>query len=560
MWQNDGELARSSFLPPNSPGGSVCGMNRHALLLAFCTIALGCGGSLPQAETPTPVRSVAEPVLSAAGDEAAITLAVYPARLPEFVGEGTFLEPALQSLVDEWAADATVFDAWATDATRNYRDGEVTPVLQWPGLDLTRPIFIRIGEAPDELPSALAVLSGGPSPLRHVVACPATDAEALRAYLESLFARCRLSDGQRLCRQRQVQIVHNAEWVFVVQNESPMPALTASDLMAPPNALAEWAEGQGPVFGYLRPRSIRGVAAHLGSARAAAALSEASGDSVDRMRLMAASEVVGAYLRSSPYGTEADGLAFVVHPSPLALSFRASLSEAGAHYSRTPNGEAARGGNTETGILIRSSYALDALLAPHHPFGYATDVRRMNEALRSCGFACMIRAAFEPSAYLPFLLDAQGPSAALSAIAELEVDPSLEAGTLDVDADTSTVQGARAGALLFIRSRIAERSWAGGISFVAEEATAALALARNAPDLALAPQAGASGASLRCLDDLGQHVTLSLSNLADAPGSATEARPDVYLRAAELARCANDPAHAGDRDAYLAALDFGFGS
>ncbi|MFK7999300.1 MAG: hypothetical protein AB8H86_06865 [Polyangiales bacterium] len=538
-------------------------MNRHALLYtrALAALALaGCGSSLPQPETPTPVQSVAAPVLSAAGDSAVITLAVYPARLPEFVGQATFLEPVLQTLVDQYAADAAVFDAWVGDATRNYREGEVGSVLHWPGLDLTRPIFFRVGEAPDELQGALAVLSGASSPLRHVLACPATDAAALQAHFESLFANCPVSGGMRQCRRHQVQIVHNAEWVFVVRHEGPMPALSAADLMAPADPLAEWAYENGPVAGYLRPQSIRGVGAHLGSARAADALSEASGDSVNLMRWIAASEVVGAYLQSSPYGMEAEGFAFVVQPSPLSLSFRASLSQAGAHYSQTPRGEAARGGNTETGIVIRSSYALNALLAPHHPFGYGTDEREINEAMRRCGVACSIRAAFEPSAYLPFLVDAQGPSAALSAIAELEVDPALEAGTLDIDADTSSIQGARAGARLFARSRIAERSWSGGVSFVAEAASEALALARSAPELPLVPDAGASEASLRCLDALGQHVTLSLSSLADAPNSGAEARPSVYLRAAELSRCASDPAHAADRDAYLAALDVGFGA
>lgn len=533
-------------------------MFRHVLL--FSLFLSGCGGSLPQPETPTAVQAVVAPALSAAGDKAVITLAVYPARLQEFVGQAGFLEPVLQALVDQYAAGAAVFDAWVSDVTGRFHEGEVGSVLEWPGIDLSRPIYFRVGEAPDDLPSALAVLSGAPSPLRHVLACPATDASALQGHFESLFANCPVSGGLRQCRGHQVQIVHNADWVFIVRNEGPMPALDASELMAPADPLADWAYHSGPVSGFLRPTSLRGVAAHLGAAQASSALGSADAESAHLMRTMAASEIVGAYLRSSTYGIELERVAFFVHPSPLALSFRASLSESGARYSQVPVGEANREGNAESGVLIRTGYDLNALLAARHPFAYPTEERQMNEAMRSCGMSCGLRALFEPSAYFSFLLGGSSRAVALGANAELEVDPSLEAGSLDVDVDTSRVPGARAGGLLSVRSHLGARSWSVGVSFVAEDANSALDLARNAPDVAGVRHPLGSEASLTCLADLGQHVALSLAARVQAPDNAPETRQNVQLRAAELARCANDPAHAADRDAYLAALDVGFGS
>lgn len=561
MWRSRGEAVvfiGALLLPlPLSPSGeSVRRMNRHALVLA---LVVGCGGSLPQPETATVVQQpVTAQALSAAGDTAFLTLAVVPARLSEFVGQWTAVQPELQALLDGFATDAAVFNAWLGDATRRFREGDVSDVLDWPGLDLTRPIFFRMGEAPEELQSALAVLAGGPSPLRHVLACPATDPVALQANFESMFTRCTLSDGLRQCGERQVQIVHNDEWVFVVQSEGAMPALSASDLMAPADPLAEWAYASGPVAAFVRSRRIRGAAAHLASGAAVGALAGASPESAGLMRTMAASEIVGAYLRTSPYGNDFPTMAFVVQPSPFSLSFRASLSERGVQYSQGSVGEASREGNAESGVLIRTSFDFALFTAGRHPFGYPVDPRSMQDAMRTCGFACMIRAAFEPRAYLPFVLGGPSRAAALSANSELEVDPSLDPGTVDVDVDASQIPIARDGALLSLRSRFDERSWSGGLSFDAEGATAALALARNAPDVAVPFQQDGSDSSLACLDSLGQHVTMSLAGLAQAPDVGAQAREGVMGRAAELARCASDPVHAADRDGYLAALEFGF--
>ncbi|MFT5356792.1 MAG: hypothetical protein ACI9KE_004018 [Polyangiales bacterium] len=536
-------------------------MMRHALALA---LVVGCGGSLPQPETATVVQQpVTAQVLSAAGDTAVLTLAVVPARLPEFVGQGTFLQPELQALVDQFATDAAVFNAWLGDATRHFREGDLVSVLDWPGLDLTRPIFFRMGEAPDELQSALAVLAGGLSPLRHVLACPATDPVALQANFESMFTRCTLSGGLRQCGERQVQIVHNADWVFVVQDEDPSPAVSASDLMAPPDPLAEWAYASGPIAAFVRAPRIRGAAAHFAAGLGARAIASADPESAGLLRTMAASEIVGAYLRSSPYGSELTNMAFVLQASPLRLSFRASLSEDGAHYSQAPVGEANRGGNAEFGVLIRTSSPVEALLgAARQPFGYPTAERAMNSAMRSCGIACVVRGVFEPSAYLPFLLGGSSPTAALSALAELEVAPSLDAGTFDVDVNvnSSMIPMGRDGARMSIRSRFDVRSWSGGLSFDAEGATSALVLARSAPDTDVLAQDDGRDASLACLNGLGQHVTMSLEGLAQAPDVAAQARESVMARAAELGRCANDPVHAADRDGYLSALAFGVDS
>ncbi|MEM9861684.1 MAG: hypothetical protein AAF938_08725 [Myxococcota bacterium] len=521
------------------------------LLFALPALLAGCGGS------STPV-AVAEPTTvaanlrgsattaQAAGTQALFTISVRLDRWEEILRQSPIdVPPESQgySLLNEALAEAT----------RETRNGPAPTIESLTALDMARPVFVRFAEVNDSLTDALALLRGeGQLQVRHVIALPAADMELLAEQVRPFFSGCTATNERAFyCMQdASVDLVPRGGWLFAIirhdESGSYTPAPSDLGLLSEDvSALTQWAlVVEGAAGAIVRPRPIRGLGVQWGAWSALHALENADPSAAESMRMVAMGELVGAYLRSSPYTREIDRFALRLE-GERSLAAVGDLSERGRQLWQGASTVSAPSGssNPSLGGGVRTSVDLEALIRRvGMPFGFNDFDPPSNamHAFQECGAACVGNAVFALLGMSHMALEASGGT--VPPELPIQYDPSLPEGRIDVTVSFFSE--------IYLRSQISAGRWMVGVSNDEGTADAALASVASAP--ASTPSPMGDEASLGCLERLGRTVSMAFQMQANAatPPPIEQWRAQVDPAAA----CATAPDHAADRDAYLAAF------
>ncbi len=557
-----------------------CGMvSRAGLWLGWWLLVGGCGGAAHTAVAPVAVTAVDVPLatdFAAAGDSAVLTVAVRPhtpeefqralrAALPRGLGRPSDLDEVAERL-----APARVLDGWFRDLLHlRAEDAEGLPsILTWRGLDETRPVYVRLGEAPEGFIEMVNVAYGGPASFRHVLALPTTDSATLRADLAPFVASCEGTgnDAYRCTNRGRVVFVGASRWLFVALYTDPesTEVPTEADLMGTAEGqrmgAGVWAlSADASVAGIIRGRRIRSAATHFASYQIASAVEAASEDTREILRAYGLSEMLAAYVQTSPFDREIDEWAFVVGTEPFAVALSADLTEVGAARWRTQNADAPAEVNQglqssdppeQSAFRIRSALDLEALAARAPlPFGFrslSTDEGAF--AMAACGYGCFVNRFFDLMAYGAFARRHIGAGSDET----VRHDDSLPDGTLNADIAVGPwLFGVNVDAQIHVRARLEGRRWSVGVA--SEESAAAGAQARAQERTAADAGSGSyEQDSLLCIERLGLGVAAALKASMQVSGeNRTLLLNAARQELAEDAGCVTDEGLAEERDAYL---------
>lgn len=229
--------------------------SRLILLAAVSFSACGPGAAPAELTAPVQIPSLAQqlPVSAVIGQDAALTIFLWTQHWPE---TGTII----RNLLPNAARVPEDLEGLVSSVRPEWR--HVIAALE--GLDTSRPVVVRWGEAKDDLAAALAAGQGqGPNYLREVVALPTTDPARLIASIrEGVAVLCPARGEGFVCSDESlVRIEERAGWVFLLMGDDEVALTLEVEASRSLTAVERWAMRSRSGFAFLlRPSRLRGAA------------------------------------------------------------------------------------------------------------------------------------------------------------------------------------------------------------------------------------------------------------------------------------------------------------
>lgn len=509
----------------------------------------------PTAQVGTPIATGTVPtneLMVLAGSKAALTLAL---RLDKWSEAMTALRALAGPALPPEMIPLLSFDRPEALMAMAGRDAAAMSQVQ--GLDRTRPIVVRIGEAPDDFSAAIASgVAGAPSPLRHVVVIPATDSAVLRASLtEKATQACRgLSPTTFDCNGMTLSFFEHGTWVLAALSRTPVASV--NELVSTPGreGTLAWAlDASRPMSAHFRIREARAFAMFFAAEDIAQART--------RSRSIPGNEGINAlfqmFVHMSPFGQEVESFAVSLRAAPASLIAVAQLTPTGhRRLSLQTSGIAAQ--VSPAMVTVRSSYDLRSITnaAPDaFTFANASRPRDVTRPLERCGPGCMLRVLAEPIGYAHTV--GRIGAEELNEVVSIQHRSDLPPGVIDVEIDTVRVaeeagepdlrRMAQIVPRLHLHSTIQGTMWAGAMGH-----TPNLPLEQA---VASAPRPEAAPAQAACFEALAQATLRAFETAGEAAPAQRSAILGAALQAqAAQLSCVTDPGLRPEAQGYVTAL------
>lgn len=514
------------------------------------------------ATTPTPVAAPAaagtvpaSELMTLAGSQAAVTLTLRLDKWSEAMAAlralvGPALPPQMLMLLS--------FDR--PEALMAMAGREAAAMSQVDGLDRTRPIIVRLGEAPDDLSAALAAgTASAPSPLRHVAVIPATQSSVLLASLSAKATEgCNASGPAQFdCDGRTLSLFEHGNWVLVAVSRTPIASAAA--LVGAPGreGTLAWAlDARRPMSAHIRVHQARAFAMFDSAESMAGALAFVSPSSRAEVAADGMTSIFNAFVHMSAFGQEVDTFAFSLRASPPSILGVAQLNATGQQrLALHTNGLAAH--VEPSAVTVRTGYDLRSIstAAPDaFTFANAQRPREVMRPLEECGPGCMLRVLAEPIAF-SHTVNRIGAEE-FNDILAIQHRSDLAPGVIDVDIDMMRVatetgetdlrRMATAVPHVHLHSQITGSMWAGALG--------------HAPNLALepatatAPRPSPSADQVACFNTLARTTLDAFESLGETPPAQRNASLAAATQAQNAQLGCVAPELRAEAQSYVTAL------
>lgn len=442
--------------------------------------------------------------------------------------------------------------------------GEAAALSQVQGLDRTRPLLLRLGEAPDDFDGAVATAMGrAPSQLRHVLVLPATESAVLRASLaEKAGQLCRSATASTFqCDDHLLSLFEHGSWVVASLSRAPV---ALAELVASPGGegTLAWAlDARRPMSLHFRMREARGVAMFYGAERMNQAMLSMRASPADRGAAVAEGiqSIFRAFVHMSAFGQEIETAALSLRASPASVLGVAQLTSTGESRISAPS-SAALGQATPAMVTVRSHYHLRSLTASTpdaFTFADARSPREVSRPLNECGAGCMLRVLAEPFGYAHTV--SRIGAEEFNEIVAFVQDDALAPGVIDVEFDNARIaeeagepELTRMAASVprgHLHSQVQGRMWAGALGHSPNLPLEAAGLGTTPP------RPEADDAHVACFQTLAETTLGALDSLRRSSPAERRATLAAAAQAQEAQRrCVTAPTLRGEAEAYLSAV------